>query len=244
LEEAGVHVVYGLVGLKTHSKTALIVRQEADGIRRYCHIGTGNYNSTTARLYEDIGMLTADEDLGADLTDLFNFLTGYSRRVDYRRLLVAPSTLRPRMLGLIQREAALGERGLIVWKLNNLVDREIMDALYAASQAGVTVRLITRAICCLRPGVPDLSERISVRSIVGRYLEHSRVYYFGGGETLETGGDFYMGSADMMERNLDRRVEAVVPVTTPELTDRLRGRCRRRWPTTRWHGSWGRTGRG
>ena len=160
LEEAGVHVVYGLVGLKTHSKTALVVRQEGDGIRRYCHIGTGNYNASTARLYEDIGILTAEPDVGADLTDLFNFLTGYSRRVDYRRLLVAPTTLRPRMLELIAAETERGQEGRIVWKLNNVVDPGIMDALYAASQAGVRVDLIMRAICCLRPGVPGLSETI------------------------------------------------------------------------------------
>ncbi len=251
LEEAGVHVVYGLVGLKTHSKTSLVVRQEGDGIRRYCHIGTGNYNPTTARLYEDIGVLTANPELGADLTDLFNFLTGYSRRVDYRRLLVAPSTLRPRMLELIERETELGERGRIVWKLNNLVDTAIIEALYRASAAGVRVDLITRAICGLRPQVPGLSENIRARSLVGRWLEHSRIYYFGAGagagasvgaeppapagsaavdddgvwqvpHVLPDGGEFYLGSADMMERNLDRRVEAVVQVEPPELQARLR----------------------
>ena len=217
LEEAGVHVVYGLVGLKTHSKTSLVVRQEGDGIRRYCHIGTGNYNSSTARIYEDIGILTASPELGADLTDLFNYLTGYSRRVEYRRLLVAPSTLRPRMLELIEREAALGTDGHIVWKLNNVVDRGIIDALYSASQQGVHIDLIVRAICGLRPGVPGLSDNIAVRSIVGRWLEHSRIFYFGA-----DGGEFLLGSADMMERNLDRRVEAVVPVAAPELQLRLR----------------------
>jgi polyphosphate kinase len=242
LEQAGVHVVYGLVGLKTHTKTSLVVRQEGDGIRRYCHIGTGNYNSTTARLYEDLGLLTASPELGADLTDLFNYLTGYSRRVEYRELLVAPATLRPRMLELIAQETALGERGRIVWKLNNLVDRQIIGALYAASAAGVQIDLITRAICCLRPGVPGLSDNIRVRSLVGRWLEHSRVYYFGAGATfdgdgprqvgdgslprvprlLPDGGVVLMGSADMMERNLDRRVEAVVPVTQPGLAARLR----------------------
>jgi polyphosphate kinase len=222
LEEAGVHVVYGLVGLKTHSKTSLVVRQEGDGIRRYCHIGTGNYNSSTARMYEDIGILTASPDLGADLTDLFNYLTGYSRRVEYRRLLVAPSTLRPRMLELIEREAALGPQGRIIWKLNNLVDRGIIDALYAASRAGVQIDLIVRAICGLRPGVPELSDNIRVRSIVGRWLEHSRIFHFGAGDTSGAGGEFLVGSADMMERNLDRRVEAVVPVEAPELQARLR----------------------
>jgi polyphosphate kinase len=242
LEEAGVHVVYGLVGLKTHSKTALVIRQEGDGIRRYCHIGTGNYNASTARIYEDIGILTASPELGADLTDLFNYLTGYSRRVEYRKLLVAPTTLRPRMMELIEREADLGSRGRIIWKLNNLVDRGIIDALYAASAAGVQIDLIVRAICGLRPGVPGLSDNVRVRSIVGRWLEHSRIFYFGAGSTegesapgdgaLGDGADgegtgssrslYLVGSADMMERNLDRRVEAVVPVEAPELRARLR----------------------
>jgi len=230
LEQAGVHVVYGLVGLKTHSKIALVVRQEGDGITRYCHVGTGNYNASTARIYEDIGILSADADLGADLTDLFNYLTGYSRRVEYRRLLVAPVALRSRMLELIAREAALGQDGRIIWKLNNLVDPAIIEALYAASCAGVKVDLVVRAICCLRPGVAGLSERISVRSIVGRWLEHSRIYYFGAGSAREPGsyarvpdgGELFVGSPDMMDRNLDRRVEALVPVVAPELQDRLR----------------------
>jgi polyphosphate kinase len=216
LEEAGVHVVYGLVGLKTHSKIALVVRQEGDGITRYCHVGTGNYNASTARLYEDIGILSADPSLGADLTDLFNFLTGYSRRVEYRKLMVAPSTLRPSMVELIRREAAMGEAGRIVWKLNNVVDPGIIDALYDASRQGVQIDLIVRAICCLRPGVPDVSQNIRVRGIVGRWLEHSRIYYFGADD------EYYLGSADMMERNLDRRVEAIVPVTAPDLRARLR----------------------
>ncbi len=239
LEEAGVHVVYGLVGLKTHSKTALVVRQEGEHIRRYCHIGTGNYNPSTARLYEDLGLLTAAPELGADLSDLFNFLTGYSRRTEYRRLLVAPLTLRKRILALVERETELGERGRIVWKLNSLVDPGIIDSLYQASQAGVRIDLITRAICCLRPGVPGVSDNIRVRSIVGRWLEHSRIYFFGNGAsaaasdvtadddavvpaTLPAGGEYYIGSADMMERNLDRRVEAMVSVLAPELQDRLR----------------------
>ncbi|MGH9114242.1 MAG: polyphosphate kinase 1, partial [Acidimicrobiales bacterium] len=225
LERAGVHVVYGLVGLKTHSKISLVVRQEGDGIRRYCHIGTGNYNAITARLYEDIGVLTADPELGADVTDLFNFLPGYSRQAEYRRLLVAPATLRHRMVELIDREAGLGQHGRIVWKLNNVVDRAIVDSLYEASKEGVQIDLIVRAICCLRPGVPDLSDNIRVRSIVGRWLEHSRVFYFGAGSGaagVAEGGEFYLGSADMMERNLDRRVEAVAPVTTPEMQARLR----------------------
>jgi polyphosphate kinase len=235
LEEAGVHVVYGLIGLKTHSKTALVVRQEDDGIRRYCHIGTGNYNSSTARMYEDLGLLTVDPDLGADLTDLFNFLTGYSRRTEYRRLLVAPLSLRSAMMKLIERETARGSEGRMIWKLNNLVDPLIIDALYEASKQGVRIDCIVRAICCLRPGVPGLSDNIRVRSIVGRYLEHSRIYFFGaGGERgaaattsgdgnlLPEGGDYYIGSADMMPRNLDRRVEAVVPVLKAELCERLR----------------------
>ena len=224
LERAGVHVVYGLVGLKTHSKIALVVRQEGQGITRYCHIGTGNYNASTARTYEDIGILTARPEIGADLTDLFNYLTGYSRRVDYRKLLVAPATLRPRIMELIAREASLGPAGRIVWKLNNLVDPGIIDALYAASSAGVRIDLIVRAICCLRPGVVGLSDHIRVRSIVGRWLEHSRVYYFGdgaGSDSLE-GGLYHIGSADMMDRNLNRRVEAVVPIDSVELQGRLR----------------------
>ena len=249
LEEAGVHVVYGLIGLKTHSKTALVVRQEDDGIRRYCHIGTGNYNSQTARLYEDLGLLTADAELGADLTDLFNFLTGYSRRTEYRRLMVAPLSLRASILELVEAEAARGEQGRLVWKMNNLVDPGIIDALYSASQAGVGINLVIRGICCLRPGVPGLSENITVRSIVGRYLEHSRIYFFGqGGEnspagaasvnrdplgatdeewpgvdsSVPDGGAYFIGSADMMPRNLDRRVEAIVPVLDDENCQRLR----------------------
>ena len=224
LERAGVHVVYGLVGLKTHSKCALVVRQEGQGITRYCHIGTGNYNASTARTYEDIGILTASPEIGADLTDLFNYLTGYSRRVEYRKLLVAPASLRTRIMELIAREAALGRDGRIVWKLNNLVDPGIIDALYEASCAGVKVDLIVRAICCLRPGVVGLSDHIRVRSIVSRWLEHSRVYYFGdgtGNDQLE-GGRYFIGSADMMDRNLNRRVEAVVPMESPELQTRLR----------------------
>ncbi len=220
LEQAGVHVVYGLVGLKTHAKLSLVVRQEGDGISRYCHIGTGNYNATTARSYEDIGILTCNPDIGADLTDLFNYLTGYSRREEYRKLLVAPSSLRRRILELIEREAALGERGRIIWKLNNLVDPGIIDALYRASGAGVGIDLMVRAICCLRPGIEGLSENIKVRSLVGRWLEHSRVYWFSAGRA-EADGEFYMGSADMMDRNLDRRVEAIVPVESPELRARL-----------------------
>ncbi|HEX3539065.1 MAG TPA: RNA degradosome polyphosphate kinase [Acidimicrobiales bacterium] len=241
LEQAGVHVVYGLLGLKTHSKTALVVRQEEDGIRRYCHIGTGNYNSQTARMYEDLGLLTADPEVGADLTDLFNFITGYSRRTDYRRILVAPLSLRAAMIARIEREVTRGAAGRLIWKMNNLVDPGIIDALYAASQAGVRINLIIRGICCLRPGVPGLSENIEVRSIVGRWLEHSRIYFFGGSPdgaagaggdgggadpaivaAVPPGGQFYIGSADMMPRNLDRRVEVIVPLTDGEGCRRLR----------------------
>jgi polyphosphate kinase len=218
LEDAGVHVVYGLVGLKTHSKTALVVRDEVDGIRRYCHIGSGNYNPKTARLYEDLGLLTADPDIGADLAELFNYLTGYSRQNEYRKLLVAPVSLRSSILQLIADERDAGEgHGRIVMKMNNLVDAAVIDALYEASQAGVEIDLIIRGICCLRPGVPGLSDHIRVRSIVGRYLEHSRIFAFGQRE----GRRYYIGSADLMPRNLDRRVEAVVPVESRDLRDRL-----------------------
>ena len=216
LEEAGAHVVYGIVGLKTHSKTALVVRDEDDGIRRYCHIGTGNYNPKTARIYEDIGLLTADPDLGADLSDLFNLLTGYSRQAHYRKVLVAPLTLRDAVLRLIEREARAGPDGRIVMKLNGLDDPAVIDALYAASQAGVAIDLVIRSICCLRPGVPGLSDTIRVRSIVGRYLEHSRILYFG------QGNRYFIGSADMRGRNLDRRVEVMTPVEDPDLQLRLR----------------------
>jgi polyphosphate kinase len=217
LEDAGVHVVYGILGLKTHSKTALVVRQEADGIRRYVHIGTGNYNPKTARLYEDVGILSADPDLGADLTDLFNFLTGYSRQSTYRKLVVAPITLRNRMLDLIRREAQRGEAGRIILKMNGLDDPAIIDALYEASQAGVPIDLVLRSICCLRPGVPGLSETIRVRSIIGRYLEHSRIFCFGPPEDRS----WYIGSADLRSRNLDRRIEVVTPVEHPPLQERL-----------------------
>jgi polyphosphate kinase len=217
LEQAGVHVVYGLVGLKTHTKTALVVRDEPDGIRRYCHVGTGNYNPKTARLYEDLGLLSSDPELGADLTDLFNFLTGYSHQKEYRKLLVAPVSLRSAILELIRAETAAGNEGRIVMKMNNLVDAAIIDALYEASEAGVEIDLVVRSICCLRPGVAGLSDRIRVRSIVGRFLEHSRIFAFGPRERR----CYLMGSADLMPRNLDKRVEAVVPVDSPELQERL-----------------------
>ncbi len=221
LEKVGVHVVYGLVGLKTHSKTALVVRQEDEGIRRYCHIGTGNYNEKTARLYEDLGLLTCDPDIGADLTQLFNYLTGYGRQERFRKLLVAPGPLRPRLAELIANEArAPSGTGRITMKMNNLVDVEMIDALYEASRAGVEIDLVVRGICCLRPGVPGLSERIRVRSIVGRFLEHSRIFYFANGQAPRSPA-WYFGSADLMPRNLDRRVEAVAPVEDPELRQRL-----------------------
>ncbi|HVM54948.1 MAG TPA: RNA degradosome polyphosphate kinase [Acidimicrobiales bacterium] len=221
LEEAGVHVVYGLVGLKTHTKTVLVVRQEDDGIRRYCHIGTGNYNEKTARTYEDLGLLTCDPDIGADLTQLFNYLTGYGRQERFRRLLVAPGQLRPRLLQLIANEERHGTSGRITMKMNSIADDDMIDALYEASKAGVKIELIVRGICCLRPGVKGLSENITVRSIVGRYLEHSRIFCFANGR--ETGkAAYFMGSADLMPRNLDRRVEAVVPVEDRSLQARLR----------------------
>ncbi len=221
LEEVGVHVAYGLIGLKTHTKTALVVRDEPAGVRRYCHIGTGNYNSKTAKLYEDLGLLSADPDLGADLTQLFNFLTGYGRNVRYRKLLMAPHSLRHRMEELIQAEVdAPAGTGRIVLKMNSLVDADLIDALYAASQAGVDIDLVIRGICCLRPGVPGLSERIRVRSIVGRYLEHSRIFRFANGAGPER-PVFYIGSPDLMPRNLDRRVEALAPVSDPVLQERL-----------------------
>ena len=217
LEESGVHVVYGLVGLKTHAKVLLVVRQEADGIRRYCHIGTGNYNPKTATLYEDLGLLTADADLGADVAELFNHLTGYSRSPTYRKLVVAPEAMRDAFATRIAREAAKGPAGLITLKMNSLVDPDLIEALYEASQAGTRIELIVRGICCLRPGVPGLSETISVRSIVGRFLEHSRIFRFGTGNEAE----YLIGSADLMPRNLDRRVEALVPVEDPRLCARL-----------------------
>ncbi|MBO0715389.1 MAG: polyphosphate kinase 1, partial [Acidimicrobiales bacterium] len=219
LEEAGVHVVYGLVGLKTHAKVGLVVRDEEDGIRRYCHVGTGNYNSVTARLYDDVGILSADPALGADLSELFNFLTGYSRQSSYRRIIIAPTGLRARILELIAEEAAAGPDGRIIIKVNGLDDPAVMDALYRASQAGVPIDLITRGISCLRPGVPGLSETVRVRSIVGRFLEHSRIFSFGGvgGRPLT----LLIGSADLRVRNLDRRIEALVPVIDPEAQARL-----------------------
>ncbi|QBI22161.1 RNA degradosome polyphosphate kinase [Egibacter rhizosphaerae] len=219
LERAGVHVVYGLVGLKTHAKTALVVRRDEDGIRRYCHVGTGNYNPRTANYYTDLGMLTADPAIGADLTDLFNFLTGYARHDSYRKLLVAPVSLRERLTRLIEREVEVhrsGERqGFIRAKLNSLLDTRITRSLYEASQAGVQIDLVVRGICSVRPGVPGVSDRIRVLSIVGRFLEHSRIVQFGP-------DDVWMGSPDWMPRNLDRRVETLAPIDDPEMAAELR----------------------
>jgi len=218
LEREGVHVVYGLVGLKVHCKIALIVRREQDGIRRYLHLGTGNYNATTARLYTDLSLFTCDADLGADATDLFNYLTGYSHKADFRKLMVAPTTLRNRMTALIRREMEHGSRGRLIFKMNALEDRAMIKLLYEASCAGVRIHLIVRGLCCLRPGIPGVSENISVGSIVGRFLEHSRLYYFENGGNRE----IYMGSADLMPRNLDRRVEILFPILDPGIVRRLR----------------------
>jgi polyphosphate kinase len=220
LEQAGVHVVYGLVGLKTHTKVVLVVRREDDRIRRYVHVGTGNYNHRTARIYTDLGLISCREELGADLTDLFNYLTGYSRQRSYRKLLVAPVNMRDRFLGLLHREidcAHNGQHARIVAKMNALVDPQIIAALYEASRAGVQIDLIIRGICCLRPGVEGISENIRVMSIVGRFLEHSRIYYFHNGGQEEV----YIGSADWMTRNLDRRVEAIAPIEDPEISKDL-----------------------
>ncbi|MDQ3770502.1 MAG: RNA degradosome polyphosphate kinase [Actinomycetota bacterium] len=220
LEEAGCHVVYGLVGLKTHSKLCLVVRQEKNKLRRYVHVGTGNYNPKTARIYEDLGLLTADPEIGAEVSHLFNFLTGYSRRTHYQWILAAPYGLREQVIALIEREAELHSQdrpGYIAMKLNSLVDEDVIDALYVASQAGVKIDLVLRSICSLRPGVPELSENITVRSVLGRFLEHSRILYFRNGGR----DDLYIGSADMMQRNLDRRVEAVVNVKDKRLQKRL-----------------------
>ncbi|SBS71635.1 Polyphosphate kinase [uncultured Mycobacterium sp.] len=215
LEDAGVHVVYGLIGLKTHCKTCLVVRREGSTIRRYCHIGTGNYNPKTARLYEDVGLITAAPDIGADLTDLFNSLTGYSRKVSYRNLLVAPYGVRRGIIERVEREIDAhrhGGNGRIRLKANALVDEQVIDALYRASQAGVRVEVVVRGICALKPGAEGFSENIVVRSILGRFLEHSRVFHF------NAINEFFIGSADMMHRNLDRRVEVMAQVKDPRLT--------------------------
>ncbi|MBD1837280.1 polyphosphate kinase 1 [Coleofasciculus sp. FACHB-64] len=220
LEQAGVHVVYGLVGLKTHTKVVLVVRREENQIRRYVHIGTGNYNPKTARIYTDVGLLSCREDLGADLTDLFNYLTGYSRQRSYRKLLVSPVNCRDRFLSLIRREIEHchhGKSGRIVAKMNSLTDPQLIASLYEASIAGVKIDLIIRGICCLRPGVEGVSENIRTISVVGRYLEHSRIFYFQNAGSEEV----YIGSADWMRRNLDRRVEAIAPIEDPEISKDL-----------------------
>lgn len=216
MENYGIHVAYGLPGLKTHAKTVLVVRRDFDGIRRYVHLGTGNYNSKTARLYTDIGLFTCNPQIGADLSDLFNSLTGVSRQKHYRRLAIAPGNLRAHTLQLIRREAEhakAGRGGRIIAKMNALVDPEVIAALYQASQAGVEIDLIVRGICCLVPGIKDVSERIRVISIIGRFLEHSRIVHFANGGTPE----YYIGSADWMPRNFDRRVEAMTPIDDPSL---------------------------
>ena len=215
LERAGVHVVYGLVGLKTHCKLSMVVRDEGEILRRYCHIGTGNYHPKTARLYEDLGLLTCDPVVGEDVANLFNRLSGYSMNTEYHRLLVAPHSIRSGLIERIEREIEhkqAGREARIRFKCNSIVDEKTIDALYRASQAGVDVDVLVRGICALRPGVPGLSETIRVRSILGRFLEHSRVYEFANGGNTEV----FIGSADMMHRNLDRRVETLVSITTPE----------------------------
>jgi polyphosphate kinase len=221
LEKAGCHVVYGLAGLKTHCKLCLVVRRETDRLRRYVHVGTGNYNPITARLYEDVGLLTADPEIGGEVSHLFNYITGYSRKRQYRSLLVAPAEMRDRIIEMIEREAALStseQPGHIMMKLNNLTDEPVIDALYAASEKGVRVDLLVRSTCSLRPDVKKLSKTIRVRSIVGRFLEHSRILYFQNSADQE----FYLGSADMMQRNLERRVEVLVKVKSPELKQQLK----------------------
>jgi polyphosphate kinase len=235
LEEAGCHVVFGFLSMKTHCKCVLVVREEEDGsLRRYCHIGTGNYHPKTARLYEDYGLLTADPAVGEDVTDLFNHLTGYSRRNSYRRLLVAPEALRAGIVGRIGRQAArarAGKPSRIAVKCNALVDEVVIDALYRASQAGVPIDVWVRGMCAVKPGVPGLSETIRVRSVLGRFLEHSRIYVFGTGDpdpdepadVRISGNEVWLGSADMMHRNLDRRVEVLVRVGDPAHARRLRG---------------------
>lgn len=230
LERAGVHVVYGIVGLKTHCKLSLVVRQEADGLRRYCHVGTGNYNPKTARIYTDLGLLTCDPVVGQDMTRLFNQLSGYAPKSSFHRLLVAPRTVRSGLIQRIRREEDTARAGKEAWikiKVNSIVDEKTIDALYRASQAGVKIDIVERGICALKPGVPGLSENIRVRSILGRFLEHSRIYAFANsdgpqiGEGPAAGPEVWIGSADLMHRNLDRRVEALVRITAPEQIDEL-----------------------
>ena len=240
LERAGVHVVYGIVGLKTHCKLSLVVRQEADGLRRYCHVGTGNYNPKTARIYTDLGLLTCDPVVGQDMTRLFNQLSGYAPKSSFHRLLVAPRTVRSGLIQRIRREEDAARAGKEAWikiKVNSIVDEKTIDALYRASQAGVKIDIVERGICALKPGVPGLSENIRVRSILGRFLEHSRIYAFANsdgpqiGEGPAAGPEVWIGSADLMHRNLDRRVEALVRITAPEQIDELL----KADSTTSWH---------
>ncbi len=230
LERAGVHVVYGIVGLKTHCKLSLVVRQEADGLKRYCHVGTGNYNPKTARQYTDLGLLTCDPVVGQDMTRLFNQLSGYAPKSSFHRLLVAPRTVRSGLIQRIRREEDAARAGKEAWikiKVNSIVDEKTIDALYRASQAGVKIDIVERGICSLKPGVPGLSENIRVRSILGRFLVHSRIYAFANsdgpqiGEGPIAGPEVWIGSADLMHRNLDRRVEALVRITAPEQIDEL-----------------------
>ena len=221
LEAEGVHVIYGLLGYKTHSKIALVVRREGERLARYVHLSTGNYNAVTAGFYTDLGLFTCDPDIGEDATHLFNYLTGYARESDFRKLLVAPINLRGRLTALVDREIAhqqAGRGGHLVFKVNALVDPAMIEALVRANRAGVRVDLLVRGVCCLRPGIPGVTDGITITSIVGRFLEHSRIYWF------RNGGDdeVYLGSADLMRRNLDRRVEVLFPVRDPELSRQLR----------------------
>lgn len=225
LEEVGVHVTYGLVGLKTHCKTTMVVREEAGQLVRYCHVGTGNYNAQTAKIYEDLGLFTCDDQIGDDVAQLFNSLTGYSREVPYQKLLVAPHALRGELSDLIHQEIAAAQQGSdarITLKLNNLVDPAFIQLLYAASQAGVVIELIVRGICCLRPGIAGVSDNISVRSIIGRFLEHSRIFVFANGDGVGKARTM-IGSADMMQRNLDHRIEILVPIDSDDLRERIDG---------------------
>ena len=216
LEKAGAHVVYGLVGLKTHAKMTLVVRKEFDGVKRYVHLATGNYNAITAKIYTDLGLFTCDEDICSDVSDVFNYLTGYSKQKEYRKLFVSPVNMREKMLEKVFREienVKEGKEGKIIWKMNSIVDPQTISALYEASNEGVKIDLIVRGICCLVPGVEGLSENIKVRSIVGRFLEHSRVFYF----YNDGNEEMYMGSADMMQRNLDGRVETLFPIENEKI---------------------------
>ena len=224
LLKVGAHVSYGVLGLKIHAKVALVVRQESEGLRCYCHIGTGNYNQKTARLYEDLGLFTCDPEITSDVVQLFHYLTGRALAPEFQRLLVAPWNMRDRFIGLIRREVEhhkAGRPARLVAKMNQLEDAQICEALVSASREGLPIDLVVRGFCCLRPGVPGQTETIRVRSIIGRFLEHSRIFYFANGASDPRDGDFYIGSADWMERNLSWRVEVVAPVVAPALRQRL-----------------------